>query len=412
MFSLFGSIGPEIPLALFLMGLLGLRAKIWPRTSLHIKATPERVFDLINMVDGKTEDWGRTSVQTELVDKGRGIFRKTYTTTLSSGQSRASSAQFSIRRMQPGRLLEIQREGLEGKSLNSELLSQRYEITPEGEGTRLTTLYEWGPRPLIAQLVARADLWGGAYRLRSLAERGVADNRPYQIISAIVALVTGAVSLVTFALVLGWLAAALLIVALFVHEFGHLLAYRLMGQPWGRMIFLPFLGAIAMPRLAFDSQGQSVFAALMGPGFSMLLSLGCTFHVLTADPINGRIALLGLLATVLNIFNLLPAEPLDGGVALRSVLGKLLGAQARYGLMAVGLAIAATGLVMSQIILVIFGGLAILFNFKDRKIDPGLQPLSSLQVSIASFGYVSLVAAYVTTLGPYLQLIELLRKMP
>lgn len=406
------SIGPEIPLSLLLMGLLGLRTKIWPRASLHINATPEQVFETIDIRDGKSEDWGRTTVSTELMDADKGIYRKTYSTTLTSGVARSSSALFSLRKREAPHVLEVQREGLEGKSLNSELLSQRYEIVAEGTGSRLTTTYEWGPRPLIAQLVARADLWGGAYRLRALAERGVADNRPYQIISAGVALVTGAISLVTFSLLLGWLASALLIVALFVHEFGHLLAYRLMGQPWGRMIFLPFLGAIAIPRLAFESQGQSVFAALMGPGLSVLLSLACTIHILTASPINPYIALLGLLATVLNIFNLLPAEPLDGGVALRSVLSRLMGQHARFGLMAVGIAIAATGLALSQIILVIFGGLAVLFNFKDRKIDPGLAPLTTLQVSISFFGYVSLVAAYVTTLGPYLQLVKLLQAMP
>jgi Zn-dependent protease len=172
------------------------------------------------------------------------------------------------------------------------------------------------------------------------------------------------------------------------------------------MLFLPFLGAIALPRLPFDSQGQSVFASLMGPGFSALLAVVCTMHVMTAEQVNPFIALLGLLATVLNIFNLLPVEPLDGGVALRSVLGKLMGNNARYGLMAIGLLIAAAGFILSQIILVIFGGMAILFNFKERKIDAGLSPLSRLHVSIAFFGYVSLVTAYVTMLEFYLHLID------
>jgi Zn-dependent protease len=405
MFSLFTSIGPEIPLSLLLMGLLGLRTKVWPKASVFIKATPEKVFDLLDLVHGKSEDWGRTVTLTEMVDPERLIFRKTFTTTLTSGVAQTFSALFSIRTRQAPHLLEIQREGLAGKSLNNELLSQRYDITPERGGTRLTMIYEWGPRPLLAQLVGRADLWGGAFRLKALAERGVADNTPYQLISAGVSAATGALSVLAFSLLLDWMAAVLLIVALFVHEFGHLLAYRMMGQPWGRMLFLPFLGAIAMPRLPFQSQGQSVFASLMGPGFSALLAVVCTTHILTAEHVSPFIALLGLIATALNIFNLLPVEPLDGGVALRSVLGKLMGNNARYGLMAVGLAIAAAGLVLSQIILVIFGGMAILFNFKDRKIDAGLSPLSRLHVSMAVFGYVSLVTAYITMLEFYINLL-------
>jgi Zn-dependent protease len=405
MYSLFTSIGPEIPLSLLLMGLLGLRTKVWPRASVFIKATPEQVFALLDVVDGKTEDWGRTSTLTEILDHNRRVFRKTFTTTLTSGMAQTFSALFSIRERHAPQLLEIQREGLEGKSLNNELLSQRFTIVPERNGTRLRTTYEWGPRPLLAQVVARADLWGGVYRLKALAERGVADNLPYQLISAGVAAATGALSLLAFSLLLDWLAAVLLIVALFVHEFGHLLAYRMMGQPWGRMLFLPFLGAIALPRLPFQSQGQAVFASLMGPGFSALLAVVCTAHVLTADHVSPFVALLGLIATALNIFNLLPVEPLDGGVALRSVLGRLMGGNARYGLMIIGLIIAAAGLVLSQIILLIFGGMAILFNVKDRRIDVGLSPLSRLHVSMACFGYVSLVTAYITMLQFYLRLI-------
>jgi Zn-dependent protease len=402
MFSMFTSIGPEIPLSLLLMGLLGLRTKVWPKASLFIKTTPEKLFDLMDVADGKTEDWGRTTTLTEMVDDDDHVFCKTYSTTLTTGVSKTFSALFSVRTRQEPNLLVIQREGLEGKSLNNELLSQRYDITPERDGARLTMTYEWGPRPLLAQLVARADLWGGIFRLKALAERGVADNRPYQLISAGVSALTGALSLVAFALLLDWVFAALLIVALFIHEFGHLLAYRMMGQPWGRMLFLPFLGAIALPRLPFDSQGQSVFAALMGPGFSVLLAVVCTLHTVVnafaGTTPNGYIVALGFVTTALNLFNLLPAEPLDGGVALRSVLSKLMGKYARYGLMAVGLIIAAVGLIYSQIILVLFAGMAILFNFKDRKIDHGLSSLSSLHVSIALFGYVGLVTSYITML--------------
>jgi Zn-dependent protease len=408
MFSIISSIGPEIPLSLLLMGLLGLRAKVWPRASLVIKSTPEKLFDLLDIVDGKREDWGRTTTHTGMVDPDRRIFRKTYTTTLASGASRDTSALFSVRRRHSPDMLEIQREGLEGKTLNNELLSQRYDIAPEPGGARLTMTYEWGPRPLIAQLLARADLWGGVYRLRGLAERGVPDDRPYQTISAAVMILTGALSLGAFAMLVGWMIAGLLIAALFVHELGHLLAYRMMGQPWGRMVFLPFLGAIALPRLRFDSQGQAVFAALMGPGFSILLALVCTMHASAFGQLGSEFLVqLGFVAVLLNIFNLLPAEPLDGGVALRSVLGKLLGKHARYGLMAVGLLIIAAGLYWSSILLVLFGGIAIVLNLKSRTIDHGLVPLSRLQVTTSMFCYCFLIAAYVKLFTFYYQLTNL-----
>ena len=41
-----------------------------------------------------------------------------------------------------------------------------------------------------------------------------------------------------------------------------------------------------------------------------------------------------------------------------------------------------------------FGGIAVLANLRTRTIDPGLVPLSRLQVAISAFGFLSVVAAY------------------
>jgi Zn-dependent protease len=394
MFSILANLGPELPIALLLMGLMGLRAKVWPKTSLWIKATPAVVFDMIDVYNGKQEDWGRTTTRVDMLDDRHHHFRKTYSTALTTGEVRSSSALFSIRQRTPSQHITIERQGLEGKSLNNELLSQTYDVVPERDGTRLTMVYEWGPRPLLAQLVARADLWGGAYRLKSLGETGVANNRVYQWISAGVAIATGALSLAAFSTFLGWMASLLLIVSLFVHEFGHLLAYRLIGQPWGRMIFLPFLGAIAIPRLHYSSQAQIVFSALMGPGFSMLLVAACMIYLNYVDSANVLIILLGLITIVLNIFNLLPVEPLDGGVALRSVLNRLFGTYARYALMAIGVLFAVLGLYLSQLLLVVFGFIAIAMNFRKRPVDTSLASLTRWQVGASLAGYFGIIAGY------------------
>ena len=409
MFSIFSTIGPEIPFTLLLLALLGLRHRVTPTASLLIKAPIGKVFAVIDVHDGKTDNWGTTSVIADLIDPATQTYRKTYTTTLSTGVRKTSQALFRIAERVPDTKLVLAREGLQGRSTHSELLEQRFELSPQGENTRLAMTYVWGSRPLLAQVMARADLWGGIYRLKGLAETGRPNERPYTWISAAVALVTGLFSLVAFGVLLGWLAAMVLVFALFVHEFGHLLAYRLMGQPWGRMVFLPFLGAIALPRLAFDSQGQSVFAALMGPGFSTLLALACLVPAMLGETPNPYVAILGLITVGLNIFNLLPVEPLDGGVALRSVLSRLMGRYARFGLMAVGVAIIAAGFFLQQIILVIFGGIAILANIRERSIDAGLNPLTRLQIVITGFTYVAMATAYITLLKYFLNYASLLK---
>ena len=409
MYSILSTIGPEIPFTLLLLALLGLRHGVTPRASLLIRAPLAKVFDIIDLTDGRTDHWGSTSVRADLVDAASQTFRKTYTTTLSTGVQKSSQALFRIAERVLNRRLVLVREGLDGRPTANELLEQRYELSEEEGGIRLSMTYVWGSRPLLAQVMARADQWGGIYRLKGLAETGKGNETPYALISAGVALVTGLLSMVAFGLVLGWTAALILVIGLFVHEFGHLLAYRLMGQPWGRMVFLPFLGAIALPRLAFDTQGQAVFAALMGPGFSSLLALACMVPAALGDEPNRYVALAGLIAVGLNIFNLLPVEPLDGGVALRSVLTRLMGGWARFGLIGVGLIIVAIGLLLQQFVLVIFGGIAVLANVRQRRIDAGLQPLSRLQIVISIFAYVAMTGAYMTMLTYFMNYATLLQ---
>ena len=409
MFSIWSTIGLELPFTLLLLALLGFRRSVTPHASLVINAPRDKVFALVDVFDGKTENWGQTTIRADLVNPETQSYRKTYTTTMASGSPRSSSALFRIAERAEGSRLVLSREGLEGKSHNNELLRQDYSLIDEGDKTRLSMTYHWGPRPLIAQLLARADLWGGIYRLRSMAEDGRVSDRAYQLISSAVAIGTGIISIAAFAIVLGLPAAVLLVFALFVHELGHLIAYRLMGQPWGRMMFLPFLGAIAIPRFAFETQGQAVFAALMGPAFSTILAVACTLATYGPGPSSPFIAVLGLVAVGLNLFNLLPVEPLDGGVALRSVLQRLMGRHARFGLMIIGALIINIGFSMEQVILIIFGGLAILANLKDRTIDAGLKPLSTLQMSIAAFAYVAMAAAYITLLRHFLAYASLLQ---
>lgn len=409
MYGIFQNVGPEIPFTLILLALLGLRANVAPRTSLWIKTSPEKLWPIIDIFDGKVENWGRTIVSTSLVDEQQQIYRKTFLTSLPSGLQKSATALFRLSKRAENQTIELHREGLGDQPRTNELLRISHELSPENGGTRLRTVYNWGSRPLIAQIIARADLWSGAYRIKGLAETGIPNERPYALISAAVALVTGLLTLVTFGLVVGIKFALLVVFALFVHELGHLIAYRIVGQPWGRMVFLPFLGAIAMPRAGFESQGQAVFSALMGPGLSLLLVFLCALHAFLGQPLVPILCVLGIITAGLNLFNLLPAEPLDGGIALRSVLGRLIGANAHYGLMAIGACVVAIGFKFDQFILVIFGGMAMLANLKPRKIDVGLKPLSTLQVGISALCYMALTSAHVILLFYFIDQVRHLR---
>jgi Zn-dependent protease len=407
--SLFSPMAIQLALVALLFAFMRLRLPVTPKVSLKINAPADRVYDVIDIVDGKSNDHGNSRVHHTLVDAAQQLYKFTYTTIVAHGRERKFEAFFRIAEHHPGTWLRLERAGIEEKSHNNELLVIDQKLEVEGDGTRLNTEYHWGPRPVLAQLLARVDLLGGCHRLKGLIETGVPDERTYRRLSALVAVGSGLITFATFYIAFavflnnhkyGLLVSGCILLALFVHEFGHLLAYRMIGQPWGRMMFLPFLGAIAMPRLSLESQAQTVFAALMGPGFSVLLALLCVAAVMFLE--NHPFAIVGLglgfVTVVLNIFNLLPIEPLDGGIGLRSMFAAVVGNKARFGLMACGAAIALIGYFMGQIIVMAFGLIAIVANLRNRKIDIGLEQLSSLQVAIGFFGYVTMVCAYITLL--------------
>jgi Zn-dependent protease len=251
---------------------------------------------------------------------------------------------------------------------------------------------------MLAQLIARADLLGGMYRTKGLAETGKVNDRPYNVISTVIAFLTALLSVAAFAFYLGPYAALMIVFVLFVHEMGHIIAYRMIGQPWGRIMFLPFLGAIAIPKLPFEKQSQIVFAALMGPGFSVLLAVAC-FAALkfdaAPDGYRAHLVWLGLLTVGINAINLVPIEPLDGGVVLRSILARLTKTYARACLITLGLGFAALGLYLESAIMIVFSVIAIAFNIKPRVIDEGLVPLTRHQLAYGGAAFVGLSSIYI-----------------
>ncbi len=382
--------------ALMLLVVMRARLRVSPRATLYIDSPPAEVFAHLDIHDGKVMDYGRVSILHRLVDAATQTFEFSYRTTMVGGASRSSSAKFSVGARVPHEKLVLHRAGLEGRPHNSELLELHYQIAPEASGSRLSVTQVWGPRPLLAQVLARTDLWGGIYRIKGLVETGVPNEKAYNLISAAVAVATGLVTLATFSWAFGWKYSVFVILALIVHEFGHLLAYRLIGQPWGRIMFLPFVGAVALPRLSFESQGQLVFAALMGPGFSVVLALACLAPALLGYVLHPYLIAMGLITALLNLFNLMPVAPLDGGIAMRSVLGRIMGDFSRVGFMLMGVGLIAIGIEMRTAAVVVAGAITLFLNFNARKIDQGLAPMQVLHVGISVFAYVAMTAAYFT----------------
>jgi hypothetical protein len=101
--------GLELPLILILLALLGFRRKVNPRASVLVRAPPDKVFALVDLHDGKVQNWNRTTVTSELVDVAR-RFSHDCVTTLSTAAS--APRRFRGRTPRPN-YLELRREGLE-----------------------------------------------------------------------------------------------------------------------------------------------------------------------------------------------------------------------------------------------------------------------------------------------------------
>jgi len=329
-----------------LVSFLSVRRPISVRASTFIRKPAADVFAIVDFAPG-SQAWHRGEATIRVLDADKEIYRVTYTTLSPGSADHISEADFQVIERAPPNHVAAIRHGL-GRRVTNQLLKLDARIADEPGGSRLTLQYDWGPRSLLAHILARMDLRASLDRIKSVAETGKVDHSRESRMAVLVAIATGALSVLAFGLWLGWYSAALLILVLSFHEFGHLVAFRLIGQPWGRILFIPFLGALAMPRMPFRNEREHAFAALMGPGFSLLLLIAGIALGFLEMPHAGQLI---FVTALINGLNLLPVMPLDGGHAVQSILQSLFPRNIRAGLTVCAILIAAAGFFTLQPIL-------------------------------------------------------------
>ncbi len=124
-------------------------------------------------------------------------------------------------------------------------------------------------------------------------------------------LVSMAVSVWAFALIAPFQTALGLIIMIFIHEMGHVIASKQKGLPTSAPIFIPFLGAlISLKKNPRDAETEA-YIAFGGPLLGTVGALGAfAIGWYWELPLFIYIAWLGFF---LNLINLLPIHPLDGG---------------------------------------------------------------------------------------------------
>lgn len=118
-------------------------------------------------------------------------------------------------------------------------------------------------------------------------------------------------SIGAYALIYPWQFAVGLVVLIFIHECGHLIAARHVGLPVSAPMFIPFLGALIALKEAPKNAWIEAQVAIGGPLLGSAAAVLChVIYMVTGEPLFRLLAHVGYL---INLFNLAPIGFLDGG---------------------------------------------------------------------------------------------------
>lgn len=218
---------------------------------------------------------------------------------------------------------EVLREGTDDALYLGDDYRITTDIAPAGDadGCYLTLTYEVTHTTLGGRFNLPLSVDPALQRIKTHIEKAEgtavapARNAPWRD-----ALITGVLTLGSFAILFDLTFAAKLVGVLLLHELGHVLAMRWIGLPVKGIYFVPFMGAVAVGQSGFSTEARRGFIALMGPAASMLTTLVFLYlYVSSGDRLWRDLALVSI---ILNGFNLLPVLPLDGGQILSALMSR------------------------------------------------------------------------------------------
>jgi Zn-dependent protease len=125
------------------------------------------------------------------------------------------------------------------------------------------------------------------------------------------------VSVAAWSLFYGWTFAIGIVLLLFVHEMGHVIALRREGIKASWPMFIPFLGAVITAKSLGENALAEARVGLAGPilGSIAAAALIPVWHA-TGNEFWEHLAYIGFF---INLFNLIPVSPLDGGRAMAAM---------------------------------------------------------------------------------------------
>lgn len=317
---------------------------------------------------------------------------------LDDGSKVSWDLSFKIAERVTGKLIWLTRTGIDGTAKDDRLLDYSIELEPQGSRTLVCLREKWGPRSMTGYALAHMDAAQQLDRLKSVCETGNAKPAgragwTSTVISATSLLATAA----AFSLLLGWQVGVIFVGLLVLHELGHLLSFRMIGQPWGKIVFLPFLGGVAVSRVPHLRLADDAFCAIMGAGLSVVALLPAilvSLYDIGSSGFQYVAFVMASIAGALNLLNLLPVFPLDGGRVLRAVLQSLLPGHVRSAMFFMAVVVAAAGVIYQNPVL---AAIAVVAFFQSTRLGPArgdVVLMNGSGAAVMSLAYVSLAAAH------------------
>lgn len=114
-----------------------------------------------------------------------------------------------------------------------------------------------------------------------------------------------------------WFAVGLVLL-IFIHEMGHVIAMRKKGYATSAPVFIPMLGAVIFAPKFRDADTEA-YVGYGGPlfGAAISIAIGLLWWLWPGQPV--LLLLLAYVSAFINLFNLIPIRPLDGGRIMQAV---------------------------------------------------------------------------------------------
>ena len=366
-----------------------------------IKASRETVWNAMNMAPGEVL-WHPHLKNITAPNEDDDIIRLHH--ELKSPDGRSPTWTFDMQRTirEPGHSFTARRIDLDDlPTTDDRLLEISADLTGNEDATTLNWYESWGARSLAGRFMAYSDADRSLAQLKSYCETGEVCIRRARSAGSALSLFSAFITVAAFALIIGWELALLLAAILVIHEFGHLISFRMVGQPWGRVMFVPFVGGVAVSRMRHERLADDVFCALMGAGVSIVLLIPAFYLYFFADisPENvGYYQALAMscaaLAGAINLLNLLPIFPLDGGRVMRAAFQSISPNHVAHWMYVIAGLIGGAALVLQNSIL---AALAVIAFFQSRRLGPPakhLQTMTPASMAILGIFYAGLLLAH------------------